>query len=90
MCLTKFVDTPSYNSIVFTEKYCTIFHQSFSLGNNNSTCETSLALQFNAMHALCVRLPTVFVLELSAADGTLEGRLLAAFHSYVIFQGAPP
>lgn len=50
----------------------------------------SLALQFNAMHALCVRLPAMFVLELPAADGTLEGRLLAAFDPYVVFQGAAP
>jgi len=65
------------------------FHQGFSLGNN-SPCKISLALQFNAMHALCVRLPAMFVLELSAADGTLEGRLFTAFHPYVVLQGAAP
>lgn len=44
----------------------------------------SLALQFNAVHAFRVRLPAMLVLELPAADGTLEGRLFAAFHPYVI------
>lgn len=44
----------------------------------------SLALQFNAMHAFRVRLPAMLVLELPATDGTFEGRLFAAFHSYMV------
>lgn len=42
------------------------------------------------MHALRVRLPAVLVLELPAAHGTLEGRLLAALDPHVILQGAAP
>jgi len=49
-----------------------------------SPCKISLALQFNTMHAFRVRLPAMLVLELPAADGTLEGRLFAAFHPYMI------
>lgn len=32
----------------------------------------------------------MLVLELPAAHGTLEGRLLAALHPHVILQGAAP
>ena len=49
-----------------------------------SSCKMSLALQFNTMHAFRMRLPAMFMLELPAADGTLEGRLFATFHPYMI------
>jgi len=42
------------------------------------------------VHAPGVRLPTMLMLEPSAADGTHEGRFLAALYPDMILQGAAP